>query len=406
MNPARTKHYQTTLLFLLLISLFLLAGCGREGAQEQGKQGGQREKTGGHEHHQEPGTVKITAEAQQATGVAVQEVVRRTMSATLSATGVIELNADRLSRIGPRTAGRIGRILVSQGSRVRAGQALAHFDSPELGSVWAELVKARGKVALNRKALAREETLFAKRVSPEKDVLKARQELAEAEADLRLAQERLRLLGVDVARIENETNDGQHPLIPLTSSIDGAVIEKNVSEGEVVGPEKTLFIVADLSTLWLLIDLYEKDLAQVKLSAPVTVIVTAFPDKPFRGRVSYLADVVDEKTRVVRARVSVDNGSGLLKPGMFATVTIDSVAGRMENLITVPDEAIFFEGTERYIFIRVATDTFAKRAVKGGRTFGRQLELTEGIREGELIVVKGVFPLKAELRRESFGDEH
>jgi membrane fusion protein, heavy metal efflux system len=406
MNPARTNQYRTALHVLLLVALLLLPACGREGAQEEKRRGEHREKPAGHEHHQEPGTVKLSAEAREAAGVTVEEVVRRPMSATLSATGVIELNADRLSRIGPRTAGRIGRILVSQGSRVRAGQALALFDSPELGSVWAELVKARGKAALNRKALAREETLFAKRVSPEKDVLKARQELAEAEADLRYAQERLRLLGVDVARIENETNDGQHPLIPLISSIDGAVIEKNVSEGEVVGPEKTLFVVADLSTLWLLIDLYEKDLAQVKLSAPVTVVVTAFPDKPFQGRVSYLADVVDEKTRVVRARVSVHNGSGLLKPGMFATVTIDSAAGRLENLITVPDEAIFFEGAERYVFIQTAADTFAKRGVKGGRTFRRQLELTEGIREGERIVVKGVFPLKAELRKESFSDDH
>ena len=328
------------------------------------------------------------------------------ISTTLSATGVIELNADRLSRIGPRTAGRIRKILVSQGSRVRAGQDLAYFDSPELGTAWAELLKTRSKVALNLKALTREETLFAKCVSPEKDVLKARHDLADAETDLRLAQERLRLLGVDVPRLESETNSGQHPLIPLISTISGAVIEKNVSEGEVVGPEKVLFTVADLSTLWLLIDLYEKDLAQVRPGTPVSVVVTAFPDKPFRGRISYIADVVDEKTRVVRARVSVDNGSGLLKPGMFAAVTIDSAKGRAESLIAVPDEAVFFDGTERYVFIKVTPDTFVKRAVKMGRTFGRQFELTEGVREGESVVVKGVFPLKAELKKEALGDEH
>jgi cobalt-zinc-cadmium efflux system membrane fusion protein len=406
MSPRRTLRYRTTGLLLLFVALLLLPACDSRTTQKEEGRREQREKAGGHEHHQEPGVVKITAEAQKAAGVEVREVVRRVMSATLFATGTIELNADRLSRIGPRTAGRIGRILVSQGSRVQAGQALAYFDSPELGAVWAELVKAKGRVALNRKALSREETLFAKRVSPEKDVLKARQELAESEADLRLAQERLRLLGVNVARIESETNDGQYPRIPLVSPINGAIIEKNVSEGEVVGPEKTLFTVADLSTLWLLIDVYEKDLAQVRAGTPVSVVVTAFPDKPFRGRISYLADVVDEKTRVVRARVSVENGSGLLKPGMFATVTLDSATGQVENVITVPDEAVFFEGNERYLLIQIAAGTFAKRAVKVGRTFGRQLELTEGVREGEMIVVKGVFPIKAELKKESLGDEH
>ncbi len=404
MTYGMRKYCRIALLVVFLIVLFV-QGCGRDEAHQKGTQAEPHEKASSHEQHRESGTVRLTADAQKAIGVEVRQVVRRPVSASLSATAMIELNADRLSRIGPRTTGRIGRILVSQGARVRAGQALAYFDSPEVGSVWAELVKARGKVALNRKALTREETLFQKRVSPEKDVLKARQDLAEAEADLCYAEDRLRLLGVDAVQAHNGRNDGQHPLIPLISPINGAVIEKNVSEGEVVGPDKTLFIVADLSTLWLLIDVYEKDLAQVRLNAPVTVVVTAFPDKPFRGHVSHVADLVDEKTRVVKARVSVDNSSGFLKPGMFATATIDSAMGRTENLITVPDEAIFFEGTERYVFLQTGAETFVKRHIAAGRTFGRQVELTEGIREGETIVVRGVFPVKAELKKESL-DEH
>jgi membrane fusion protein, heavy metal efflux system len=395
----------TALLPVLFAALLLLAGCSREGST--GKEGNREhvEETGSHGSHKEPDTVRIGEEARKGAGVEVQQIVRKSMNSTLSATGVIELNADRLSRISPRTAGRVGRILVSQGARVQAGQALAYFDSAELGSVWADLVKAKGRVGLNQKALLREETLFEKRVSPEKDVLKAAQDLAEAQADLRLARERLRLLGVDVDRLEKLTSE-DHPLIPLISPISGAVIEKNVSQGEVVGPEKVLFTVADLSTVWLLIDLYEKDLADVRSGTAVQVIVTALPERSFRGRISYMGDVVDEKTRTVKARVSVENGGGLLKPGMFATVTIDSARGSTESVIAVPDEALFFDGMEQCVFIQAKPDTFVRRSVRKGRTFGRMVELTEGVREGEAVVVKGVFPLKAELKKELLGDEH
>ena len=173
---------------------------------------------------------------------------------------------------------------------------------------------------MRRKNLQREETLFQKKISPEKDVLKARQELGEAEADLNLAKERFRMLGVDVSQFGSSKGNGNHPLIPVTSPVGGVVIEKTITQGEMVNPEKTLFTVADLSTLWVVIDVYEKDISRLRVGTGVKVSVTAFPDKTFKGKISYIADVVDEKTRTEKARVTIDNASGLLKPGMFATV--------------------------------------------------------------------------------------
>ena len=251
------------------------------------------------------------------------------VSAPLSATAVIELNADRVSKVSSRVTGKIIRLMATQGQRVKAGQPLAYADTVELDQAFSEYMKAKGKRELAEKTLRREELLFEKKVCPEKDVLQARQEFSAAEADLALAIERFRFLGINIAQVERQKSNGGngHPLIPIASSIGGVVIERTVTQGEVIGPDKNLFTVADLTTLWLQIDLYEKDLARIKMGQGVNLSVTALPDKHFKGRISYVGDLLDEKTRTVKARVTVDNSGGLLKPGMFATVDIQTAAG-------------------------------------------------------------------------------
>ena len=123
------------------------------------------------------------------------------LAAPIEATAVIELNSDQVAKISPRTSGRLVKLVAAQGDPVRAGQAMAYFDSPELGQAWAEYAKSRGRVEVARKNLQREETLFAKKISPEKDVIKAKQDLSEAEADLTYAHEKFHLLGIDIDQI-------------------------------------------------------------------------------------------------------------------------------------------------------------------------------------------------------------
>ncbi|MCL4536266.1 MAG: efflux RND transporter periplasmic adaptor subunit [Nitrospirae bacterium] len=397
----RKKFFTLILILLVGIAVFI-SGCGKKESPKEEKPA--TEKKEGHEK-EEPGVVILSEEKQKAAGIEVQKIAPESVSAPISATAVIELNADRVSKISPRTSGRIVRLIASLGDRVKAGQPLAYFDSPELGQIWAEYLKAKGRVELTRKNLKREETLFEKKISPEKDVLKARQELSEAEADISLSKERFRLLGIDITPFEAERKNGDHPLLPLSSPISGAVIEKNVSQGEVVGPEKALFTVADLSTLWVVIDIYEKDIPRLKTGMGVKLAVTAFPDKDFRGRISYIGDVVDEKTRTIKARVTVDNSGGLLKPGMFATVTIDAKGSQEEKAIAVPQDAVLMDGEVRYVFVQTAPDRFKRKDIKVGRTFGKKIEVIEGLKEGDTVVGKGSFVLKSELKKEELAGE-
>jgi cobalt-zinc-cadmium efflux system membrane fusion protein len=253
----------------------------------------------------------------------------------------------------------------------------------------------------------REEALYEKKISPEKDVLRAKQEFGEAEADINLAKERFRLLGVNAAQFEAaQKGNENHPHIPVTSPVSGVVLEKTVTQGEMVNPEKTLFTVADLSTLWVAIDIYEKDISRLRLGTGVKVSVAAFPGKTFRGKISYISDVVDEKTRTEKARVTLDNSSGLLKPGMFATVLVETTGRGTERLIAVSEEAVLVDGTKRYVFMHTAQDTFKKREIETGRTLGNRVEVTAGLKEGDSIVVKGAFILKSELKKGELVDEH
>ena len=361
-----------------------------------------------HEHeeaHEETAVVHLSEEAQKTSGIEVMTMTLEPFSAPIEATAAIELNGDRLAKISARTSGRLVKIAASQGDAVKSGQALAWFDSPELGQAWAEYAKAKGRTELAQRNLQREKTLFEKKIAPEKDVVRALQELAEAEADLTFAQEKFHLLGIDVGQFEKRQAGDQHPLIAVTSPISGSVIERAATQGEVVSPDKPLFTVADLSALWVVIDVYEKDLGRLRAGTAVKVRTTAYSDRNFKGVISYIGDVLDDKTRTVKARVVVENAGRLLKPGMFATVLIEA-GGGAERIIAVPEEAVFLDGSKNYVFIQTAPEKFEMREVAVGRTLGKRLEVIRGLTAGEPVAVTGAFILKSELKKGELVDEH
>jgi cobalt-zinc-cadmium efflux system membrane fusion protein len=220
--------------------------------------------------------------------------------------------------------------------------------------------------------------------------------------------ERFRLLGIDVASMEQKKNSGKfgnHPLIPLASAVSGAVVERTATPGEIVGPDKVLFIVADLSSLWVVIDIYENSLPLIHSGTGVKVSVSALPDAVFKGTIAHVGDVVDEKSRTIKARVIVDNASGKLKPGMFAAVSIDAKGLLKEQVIAVPEDALLLDGTTRYVFVATGPGAFARRDVVVGRNLGNRLEVTDGLKKGDSIVVKGAFVLKSELKKGSLTGE-
>jgi cobalt-zinc-cadmium efflux system membrane fusion protein len=154
-----------------------------------------------------------------------------------------------------------------------------------------------------------------------------------------------------------------------------------------------------------IIDIYEKDLGRVKPGTAVKVSTTAYAEKIFPGVISYLGEVMDEKTRTVKARVEVENAVRLLKPGMFATVTIEVKGAATQKAILVPDDAVLMDGEERFVFVRTGPETFEKKEIKPGNIFGKRVEVVEGLVAGDQVVVKGAFTLKSELKKEELAEE-
>ena len=405
----RSFHGALCTVFIPLLALMLLSalsvGCGRKDhPQGPSKKDEQKavEKT------EETDIVTLSPEQVRVAGIETKKAATGSFAVPLLATAIIEPNGNKVSRIGSRVAGRITKVVAIQGDRVKTGQPLAYLESIELDQAWSDYAKARGKHALAATNLRREETLFEKKVAPEKDALKARQEFKEAEADLGLCVRRLRLLGVERVKPE-DPSDGpgdNHPFVVIPSPLYGVVIERTVTQGEMVSPDKVLFTVSDISSLWVVIDIYEKDMGRIRTGMEVKLLVAAYPDAPFKGHISYIGDVMDEKTRTVKARVTVDNSKGLLKPGMFATVSIDTLKrAPEEKLRAIPEEAILMEGPGRYVFIAEGAHRFKKRVVTPGRTLGKVVEITNGLKEGDEVVVKGAFILKSELNKKSLTEE-
>jgi cobalt-zinc-cadmium efflux system membrane fusion protein len=195
------------------------------------------------------------------------------------------------------------------------------------------------------------------------------------------------------------------PNLPILSPISGTVIFRDVVKGEHVEPDKILYTVSDLHTLWAILDVYEKDLPYITEESQVTITASIYPDSEFPGRITYISDIVDEKLRTVKIRVEVDNRQGFLKPNMYIQGRIENLL-EQKSLLTVPEEAIQNLDGEKIVFVREEGDKFAVRHVTLGYKIGGARIIAQGLSPGERIVVRGAFYLKSEISKATFGHAH
>jgi cobalt-zinc-cadmium efflux system membrane fusion protein len=390
---------------LLLAALASAIACGRSGPSEPDEQ----DRHDG-EHNER--VVELTAEKLAAIEIEIAPVERRHLVAQLETTGEVGYEEDRIAHVAPRIPGRVQRVPVSLGDEVRRGQVLAELDSVELGQAKATYLAARTRQELARQNYERELRLYEDRITSERDMLEARAAHQEAVSARRSAEETLRLYGVPTDAIERlEPGDLESSLLPVHAPIDGRIVEKHATLGELATPDRTLFTIGDLGHLWIWIDVYERDLARVHLGDDVEVAVESFPDSAFSGEVTYLSSEVAAETRTVRARIDVENPERLLRPGMFATVRLlDPHSEDTSPSLVIPQGAIVRRGRETLVFVPEETDNgaarFASRIVSLGRQEGDWHEVLAGLEEGERVVTSGTFFLESELARAELGGGH
>jgi membrane fusion protein, heavy metal efflux system len=365
-------------------------------------------------------TVQISPESQKEVGIAVEPAGLHTLRDTLSATGTVSEDPVRVAHIRPLARGLIEKTYVRLGDRVLKDDPLVEYDNIELGlaigeyqTAQAELQRSltdlevkktileRGMEMLKVGAIAR--TAYDLRQAEYKD---AEAKTAGARATVAKIIEQIHRFGWtdhDLANLpikQGSTHSISHSVLKAPST--GIITNYHASIGEVVESSTELLAITDMSSLWVLADVFEKDLAHVQSGKAVQMRVASYPGKIFHGRITYVADTIDPKTRTAKVRCEVENASGLLKLEMFATVEIP--IDRSSSLLAVPDSALQQIDGKPVVFVRTSGKEFQKCEVQTGISSGGYTEIRSGLRAGEPVVTQGSFVVKTAFLRNLIGE--
>lgn len=319
-------------------------------------------------------------------GVVVVEAQLAPVARAIRTTGSVTYDETRLTTITPKFNGFAERLHVNfTGQPVRRGQALLEVYSPELVAAQEELLSAIRMTAQLR-------------ASASPAVIERTAGLVEA------ARRRLLLWDISAAQVRQIEESGEvRRTLTLHAPSSGFVTEKMVQEGQAIGMGMPLYRLADLSTVWIEADVYEQDLRFVAVGENVQVEITAYPQEPFSGRVSYIHPDVRADTRTTRVRIELANPGGRIKPGMYATVSIDAPV--TQRAVVVPRDAVMHSGTHAMVFIEEAPGTYRIREVTVGVDAGGQTQILSGLLAGERVVSRANFLIDSESRlTESMGD--
>jgi membrane fusion protein, heavy metal efflux system len=367
------------------------------------------------------GQVHFAAEAQQRQGIAVETIEERSLPETIRVNGRVTINENRTWRVGAVTEGRIVRVFVNVGDRVREGQVIARLHTHDVHENRAmyrraqmELARLRSAEAYAQRVRDRTKRLLDLRAASveqldaaETELRNAQSAIAQAEVEVERARIHLEeFLGVPAEEPEHHgagQHDGDEDLVPVRAPAAGVVLQRNVTQGTVVQQSGELFVVSDTASLWMIASVPEDRLGRLRTGMPARVSVQAYPDRNFAGRITRLDEQLDPTTRTVNARVELPNPQGLLKPEMYAIAEIELPATRAA--ILVPETALQEVGGALSVFVQRDPENFQAVAVETGPRQGGRVEIFAGLRPGDRVVTSGSFMLKSHMMRAALAEE-
>lgn len=382
-----------------------------------------REATDATENREEAAAMlEIEPDIQRAAGLADQAAERRQIAEAIQTTGVVGPDDSRVARIRPLAEGRVTRVAVRVGDRVATGQTLLIYDSITAGelvsdyrAIAAALERATAEADVTRRALERADNLvdIGAVAKGERDRRAAEHQRAVADMNAARAgvvnlEQKLRRLGVsqeNLARARSGEDVTATSHSTVSAPFGGVITEVHAAPGEVITPERELFVLADLSGVWIQGDVYQKDIARVRVNQNALVTVDAYPGETFTGRVTYVSNVLDPDTRTAKVRCEVPNRDGRLKVQMFASVALP-VSMPRETLV-IPSRAVQDIDGVPTVFVRVDEKEFQTRPVRTGSLIRDVVEIVEGLQPGDRVVTDGALMLKSrlKLRVEEEGEE-
>jgi cobalt-zinc-cadmium efflux system membrane fusion protein len=369
-----------------------------------------------------PDTVQISLTSQKELGIIVERASQRSLQDTLLATGIVSEDPGRVAHIRPLARGIIEKVYVRLGDRVSAGDPLLEYDNIELGIAIGELLSARAELQrsltdleVKRKILERSKEMLREGALARTTFDLREAECKDAEAITAGARaaaakfvEQIRRFGWTDSDLENldlkqgdSARKGSHSI--LRAPLSGVITSYHASPGESVEPSTELLAITDMSAVWVLADVFERDLPHIRLGKAVRVRVTSYPGEVLQGAIAYIADTLEPKTRTAKVRCLVQNSGSRLKLEMFATIEIP--VDRSGRVLVVPDSAIQQIDGNSVIFARTSETEFQKRNVETGSSSGGFTEIRAGVEAGTPIVSRGSFLVKTEFLKDTMGGD-
>ena len=368
-----------------------------------------------------PNVITLDEETRERIGLKVQSVEPRVFAEVIQATGVVAPNETRLAHVRLLAPGRVERVHVRAGDRVKGGQPLLVYDNVEVGELAGDYVAAAAAVerAVAEADVARRSVERAAKLVDAGGLARGEYERRDAEHKRALAEvtsaraavsnieRKLQRFGLDaneLTQLRNSPGDAASwSRTTVGAPFAGVVTAADVAPGEAVDTNRELFTVADLSTVWVIGDVYQKDIAVVRRGQPAQITTESYPGETFTGRITYVSDMLDPQTRTAKVRCEVPNRDGRLKLQMFVTIAIPTAAVRADTLV-VPTTAVQQIDDDMAVFVQTGADTFEKRVIQVGAGAGGWVPVLAGLKTGERVVTEGAFMLKSKLKAATLGE--
>lgn len=375
--------YPVLLVFAPLALAIALAGCGSGPAESESKM----TSYSGTDTKADTASL-FTVPQDQMAHVRVVSVEKSKLPRTLRLTGNVAYNAFKTTPVFSAMGGPVHEILVAPGQTVHAGQPLLTVNSPDYSAARSAYIKARVAFSLADKIFTRSQDLYSHGAIAESDLQQAETSRNQAQADLQSSEDVLRALGLKdlEAVVKNPPNTTSQ--IPLIAPVGGEVVERLVGPGQLLQPGATqVFTISDMSTVWVLVNVYQSDMAFVHPGDSVNITTDSYAEI-FHGKISYLAPALDPNTRTLQARIVTGNPGKKLKKDMYVTATVQ--AGAIRDALTVPDAAVLRDTENQpFVYVQSGSNQFARRLVKIGDSLSGRTQVTDGLKEGERVVGDG-----------------
>ena len=375
----------------LMVALITAAGC--NGAHDQASASTDAPKAGAKQIQND-----VELDPAMLANIKVDTVRFEAASRVLTATGKIQFNEDRTARILAPLPGQALDLQVRIGDAIAKDQLLFSIKSREVSSLVSDYLESQRDLDLAQKTYNMNKDLFEHQAASRISYQQAESDLAKATTHVARAEEAIRVLGIDPK--EAAKDGGLRSLVPVRSPMTGTLIERNLTPGQFVQADSTaLLTIADLSTVWVLVDVFERDIHLVHPGQKVQVVATAYPDRRFTATVERISDKVDPDSRTLKVRLLVSNPEFLLKPEMFITASLELSA--RDTAMFVPAAAVFTEDGKSYVFAAINDLRFERRQVIAAPDAEGRLRVTGGLRAGERIVSDGAMLLDYRRKQQS-----